>query len=109
MNRWERTTTTCVLQRFALLLTTKESFARHGMNSHYLLPWLIVFSTLYAPVGLPAQNQRTTAPSTPTFRLNSTLVFLDVTVLDKNGRPVVTGLRKDDFTITEDKKPQRIF
>jgi VWFA-related protein len=37
------------------------------------------------------------------------LVFLDVTVLDRNGRPVATGLSKDDFTITEDNKPQRIF
>jgi VWFA-related protein len=32
-----------------------------------------------------------------------------VTVLDKNGHPVVSGLTKDDFTVTEDKKPQRIF
>jgi VWFA-related protein len=47
--------------------------------------------------------------NTPTFRATSTLVFLDVTVLDKKGRPVVTGLTKDDFTITEDNKPQRIF
>jgi hypothetical protein len=47
--------------------------------------------------------------NTPTFRATSTLVFLDVTVLDRKGRPVVTGLTKDDFTITEDKKPQRIF
>jgi VWFA-related protein len=46
---------------------------------------------------------------TPTFKTTSTLVFLDVTVLDKQGRPVVTGLTQDDFTITEDKKPQRIF
>jgi VWFA-related protein len=78
------------------------------MNSHCLLPWLVVFSTVCAPIGLPAQNQQT-APSPPMFRLTSTLVFLDVTVLDKGGRPVVTGLTKDDFTILEDKKPQRIF
>ena len=45
----------------------------------------------------------------PTIRVTSRLVFLDVTVLDKKGRPVVTGLTRDDFTITEDKKPQRIF
>ncbi len=32
-----------------------------------------------------------------------------MTVLDKKGNPVVTGLTKDDFTITEDRKPQRIF
>jgi hypothetical protein len=34
---------------------------------------------------------------------------LDVTVLDKKGHPVVKGLTKDDFTITDNKKPQRIF
>src|ERR1700722_10604770 len=45
----------------------------------------------------------------PVFRSTTTLVFLDVTVLDKKGQPVVTGLSKDDFTITEDKKPQSIF
>ena len=41
--------------------------------------------------------------------MTSRLVFLDVTVLDKKGRPVVSGLTKDDFTITEDKRPQAIF
>ncbi len=30
-------------------------------------------------------------------------------MLDKKGRPVVTGLTKDDFTIIENGKPQRIF
>jgi VWFA-related protein len=34
---------------------------------------------------------------------------LDVTVLDKKGRPVVKGLTKDDFTITDNKNLQRIF
>ena len=56
----------------------------------------------------PAQGQQT-APAAPTFRVTSNLVFLDVTVLDKQGRPVVTGLTKDDFTITESGKLQRIF
>jgi VWFA-related protein len=45
----------------------------------------------------------------PTIQVTSRLVFLDVTVLDKKGRPVVTGLTKDDFAITEDKRPQAIF
>jgi VWFA-related protein len=57
---------------------------------------------------LIAQSQQS-FPSQPTLRITSTLVFLDVTVLDKKGHSVVTGLSKDDFTITEDKKPQRIF
>ena len=55
-----------------------------------------------------AQGQQ--GPSnTPTIQVTSRLVFLDVTVLDKKGRPVVNGLTKDDFTITEDKRPQSIF
>ena len=45
----------------------------------------------------------------PTFAVTSKLVFLDVTVLDKKGRPVTTGLSQDDFRIAEDNRPQRIF
>jgi VWFA-related protein len=62
---------------------------------------------------IPAQEFKAQAqqpPSgVPTLRVTSTLVFLDVTVLDKSGHPVVSGLARNDFTITEDKKPQRIF
>ena len=54
----------------------------------------------------PAQTNL--QPDAPTLRVTSTLVFLDVTVLDKKGHPV-NGLTKEDFSITEDKKPQRIF
>lgn len=72
------------------------------------LPWLPILSAILGAANLVAQNSQA-PPATPTFRLNSTLVFLDVTVLDKHGHPVVSGLTKDDFTITEDKKPQRIF
>jgi len=53
-------------------------------------------------------NQQQAAPP-PTLRVTSNLVILDVTVLDKKGWPVVTGLTKDDFTITEDRKPQQLF
>lgn len=45
----------------------------------------------------------------PTFSTTSRLVYLDVTVLDRQGKPVVTGLTKDDFTITENRKKQAIF
>jgi VWFA-related protein len=65
-------------------------------------------STIFLAQDLMAQEQQS-PPSVPTFRVSSNLVILDVTVLDKKGRPVVTGLTKDDFTITEDKQPQRIF
>ncbi len=55
-----------------------------------------------------AQTQQA-SQNVPTIRVTSRLVFLDVTVLDKKGRPVVTGLTKDDFSITDNKRPQRIF
>ncbi len=55
-----------------------------------------------------AQGQAGTSPA-PTLHATSTLVVLDVTVLDKHDRPVVKGLTADDFTITENKQPQRIF
>jgi VWFA-related protein len=61
-----------------------------------LAPWLIADG-----------QQATSAP--PTFRISSNLVFLDVTVLDRSGHPVVTGLTKDDFIVTEGEKPRPIF
>jgi hypothetical protein len=57
---------------------------------------------------LRAQGQQTPA-DVPKIKITPSLVFLDVTVLDKKGRPVVSGLSEDDFTITEDNTPQRVF
>jgi VWFA-related protein len=56
-----------------------------------------------------AAHSGQTPANTPTIRVTSRLVFLDVTVLDKKGHPIVAGLTKDDFVITEEKRPQRIF
>ncbi len=71
-----------------------------------IFPWVLLsFQPLTAQNSASLQNQ----PNVPTFHVTSTLVFLDVTVLDKQGHPVVTGLTKDDFRITDDKKPQSIF
>lgn len=56
----------------------------------------------------PSLAQKSQQPGTPNLRVTSTLVFLDVTVLDKKGH-IVNGLTRDDFTITDDKKPERIF
>ncbi|MDQ2832924.1 MAG: VWA domain-containing protein [Acidobacteriota bacterium] len=67
-----------------------------------------ILLTLSHVMALTAQAP-SPSPDTPTIQVNSRLVFLDVTVLDKKGRPVVSGLTKDDFILTEDKKPQRIF
>ncbi len=58
----------------------------------------------------PMQAQNAPTPNdAATLHVTSRLVFLDMTVLDAKGHPVVKGLTQDDFSITEDKKPQRIF
>ena len=51
-------------------------------------------------VTLPAQDR-------PTFRSNSELVVLHVSVRDRGGR-YVTGLAKDAFTVIDDGKPQTL-
>lgn len=72
------------------------------------LAFLCVSLSVISVFRARAQGSQT-APTTPTIKVNSALVFLDVTVLDRKGRPVVSGLTKDDFTIAEDKIPQTIF
>jgi len=80
---------------------------RRAVLSFSTLLFLIPCSPLFAQ-GNQQQSSQQSVPAS-TLRVTSSLVFLDVTVTDKKGHPVVTGLTKDDFTITEDKKPQRIF
>ncbi len=48
-------------------------------------------------------------PAAPgaTFHANANLVIVDVTVKDKAGQPI-DGLTADDFTVLEDRKPQKI-
>ena len=53
----------------------------------------------------PPQPQAQTQAQTPTFRVRTDLVTLDVAVTEGNGRPV-TGLTAKDFTIYEDGRPQ---
>jgi VWFA-related protein len=77
------------------------------MNLRLTLLCIVVLLGVFAAHKVTAQAQQ--SPQPPTIKVTSALVFLDVTVLDKKGHPVVTGLTKDDFTITEDNKPQRIF
>src|SRR5947209_9846518 len=43
----------------------------------------------------------------PTFTSNTSLVVIDVNVKDKSGN-AIPDLKKDDFTILEDGKPQQI-
>ena len=63
---------------------------------------LLAGTVMLAGVALTARTQQ------PQFRSTVDLMHLDVSVLDKNRRPV-KGLIPEDFTILEDGKPQPII
>ena len=60
----------------------------------------LAFALICAPA--PAQQQ-----ADYTFRVQSDLVLVNVTVRDKSGN-IVRGLKPEDFTILEDNKPQKV-
>jgi VWFA-related protein len=66
---------------------------------------LLVFAAAFA-VWLPVRAQDA-GPQQPVFRADVDLIEMDVSVLDRNRRPV-RGLTAADFTVTEDGRPQRI-
>ena len=66
---------------------------------------LLAFSAALALGGAIRADQ--TPAQQPTFRANVNVVQLDISVLDKDGRPV-KGLAANDFTVLEDGKPQKV-
>ncbi len=76
------------------MFDTKNQFANQALAM--LLACALLLS--YAP----AQQQENY-----TFRVQSELVLVNVTVRDKNGN-FVQGLKPEDFTILEDNKPQKV-
>ena len=58
-----------------------------------------------ASLGVSVLSQETS--SDYTFRSKTELVLVNVTVRDKNGNPV-RDLKRDDFTVMEDHKPQQV-
>ncbi len=58
-------------------------------------------------LAVAASAQTEPPPRTATLVVNTRLVVLDVVVTDRNGKPV-EDLKRDDFTVFEDGKPQRI-
>ena len=61
-----------------------------------------IFSATLICGGLLAQDQ-----PTPTFRTNTNLVIVNVAVKDKSGK-AIENLKKEQFTLLEDGKPQQI-
>jgi VWFA-related protein len=57
--------------------------------------------------GPPANTQAAGAGPTATLSVQARLVTLPVTVRDKKGK-IVSGLTKEDFTLTEDGRPETI-
>ena len=64
------------------------------------LAWALTGALLCSSV--PAQQQ-----AEYTFRVQSELVLVNVTVKDKSGN-LVRGLKPEDFTVLEDNKPQKV-
>ena len=64
------------------------------------LAMLLAFALMCS--SLPAQQ-----PADYTFRVQTDLVLVNVTVRDKNGN-LIRGLKPEDFTILEDNKPQKV-
>jgi VWFA-related protein len=65
-----------------------------------------------APVAAQNQDAQTlqqTGEGTFTLKLNANIVLTNVVVRDKKTGAVVKGLKASDFTILEDKKPQKII
>ena len=69
----------------------------------------LVITIVAIASAFPGAQQKPPAqtPQTPVFRSTIDLVHLDVSVLDKDRRPV-RGLTAEDFTVLEDGKPQSI-
>ena len=64
-----------------------------------------------AQTAAPASQdvQKTTGEGTYRLNLNANIVLTNVVVRDKKTGAVVKGLKASDFTIFEDKKPQKII
>src|ERR1700678_1759690 len=56
-----------------------------------------------------AQEMQTAGQGTYRLNLNANIVLTNVVVRDKKTGAVVKGLKASDFTIYEDKKPQKII
>ncbi len=63
--------------------------------------------TVVAAPTNPLPAQRVVPPAPGTLRAESELVRIDVEVTDKSGNPI-KGLREDQFTVTDNGKPQKI-
>jgi VWFA-related protein len=73
---------------------------------------VLVAGMLVSPAGLPVSAMAQTAvvkqSSVETLKVRAETVLTNVVVRDKKTGAVIKGLKQTDFTVSEDKKPQRI-
>ena len=60
------------------------------------------------PAGKSSDKKSSAAPEGMVLHMEVRRVPIDIVVTDKQGNPV-KGLTRDDFTVTEDKKPQHVL
>ncbi|HEV2689893.1 MAG TPA: hypothetical protein VGV35_15145, partial [Bryobacteraceae bacterium] len=65
------------------------------------------FFPILVCLSLFAQTPQAPPSTPPTFSTTTNLVILNVTVRDKSGK-LVDNLKKEDFTVFEDEKPQSV-
>jgi len=77
-----------------------------GVSVGWLAGTASIVVLAVAALRLGAQESASNIP-TPTIRVNTRLVVLDVVVTDKQGKPI-PGLKPDDFTVEENGKKQKV-
>jgi VWFA-related protein len=75
-----------------------------GLRKHWILA-LAVVAGAAATLSVAGQQQSTAGQQQPTFRAGTKTVPVYVTVTDAQGR-LVPGLTRDDFEISDNKRPQ---
>src|SRR5690348_9601483 len=76
------------------------------MKRLILIPALAVVCAGFAGIEIPAAAQQNNAQDV-TFSSSANLVVIDANVRDKSGK-VIPDLKKSDFTVLEDGKPQMV-
>ena len=87
---WMRTGRPALAATLAMMLAVGPAFAQQS-----------------DPITNGAQQGSSSAPFT--LRLNAEVVLTNVVVRDKKTGEIIKGLKGSDFTIVEDKKPQRLI
>jgi len=85
------------------------------LNSHFsrmqqMVSIALIAVFMFTQAATPASTQQPQPPKQQDlykFRIESELVLVNVVARDKQGKPV-TDLKREDFTLLEDGKPQRV-